>query len=284
MDTATLTQLIRKGIREPSVRKVSAAMVTQVIADAINIFGLILYGQAPEYFTKRVSVASTEGNIIFNFPTGLKSIRRIWDMDTNAGTITGTSASGTLVNVLQVAHGFATGDTVTIHDIVGTTEANGTWIITKVDVDNYTLDESVYANAWVSGGTAFKEEEDFDVIDRIPDTEATGANEDPYKYYLRGTKIIIDDLDFENDIILLYRYIASTLAEIPAEFHFGLVSYGVITLMELPNDTDPKFRDYINSYNIHKSSWQLALDQCRAFAPSVESDNLSQVSGVNQWI
>jgi len=283
MDTATVTKLIRKGVREPSIRKLSAADITQVIADGINILGLILYGQAPAYFSKRVSIASTEGNIIFDFPSDLKSIRRIWDMDTNAGTITGAS-DDTVVNILQVAHGFSTGDTVTIFGIVGTTEANGTWIITKVDADNYTLDESVYASAWVSGGTAFKEEEDFDTIDQIPDTEATGAHEDPFKYYTRGTKIIIDDIDFENDIILLYRYIASTLAEIPAEFHFGLVAYGVITLMTLPNDTDPKFQDYLNSLTVHKASWKIALEQCHAFAPSVESDNLSQVSGINQWI
>lgn len=283
MDTTTVTKLIRKGIREPTVKRISATDITQVIAGGINLLGLILYGRSPEYFSKRISLASTEGNIIFDFPTGLKSILRIWDMDTNAKAITDAS-DDTVVNIEIVDHGWSTGDTVTIHGVLGCTEANGTWIITKVDADNFTLDESVYANAYTSGGTAFKEEKDFDVIDRIPGTEATGSHEYPYKYYLRGTKIIIDDLDFENDIILLYRHIATTLEEIPAEFHFGIVAYGVITLMELPNDTDPKFRDYISSFNIQKSLWELALKQCMAFAPSVESDNLSQVSGVNKWI
>lgn len=283
MDTATVTKLIRRGVREPSIRKLSAAAITQAIADGINILALILYGQAPVYFSKRISIASTEGNIIFDFPSDLKSIRRIWDMDTNAVTVTGTSNS-TVINVTVVAHGFSTGDTVTVHDVTGTTEANGTWIITKVDVDNFTLDESVYVSAWTSGGKVFQEEEGFDVIDQMPDTEATGSNEDPFKYYTRGTKIIIDDIDFENDIILLYRYIASILAEIPTEFHFGIVAYGVITIIRLPQDIDPHFQDYLNSLRIHKASWRMALEQCRAFAPSAESDNLSQVSGVNQWI
>ena len=280
MDTATLTRLIRTGIREPSVRRVSAADITQLIADGINVFGLMLSARAPEYFTKRISIASSEGNIIFTFPSDLKSILRIWDMDTNAGAITGASDS-TVVNILQVAHGFATGDTVTIHGIVGTTEANGTWIITKVDVDNYTLDESVYAAAWVSGGKAFKETNSFFTIDRIPSTESTGSNE---KYYTRGSNIIIDNIDFEDDIILSYRYLPSTLTEIPAEFHFGIVAYGVIAIMQLPNDNDPRFQDYLSSLTFHRSSWKMALEQCRAFAPSAESDNLSQVSGVNQWI
>ncbi len=282
MDTATVTKLIRKGIREPSVRKVSAADVTQVISDGINLFGLILAGKFPEYFTKRVSIASTEGNIFFDFPSDLKSILRVWDMDANAKTITDASDS-TVVNIESASHGFSTGDTVTIHDVAGTTEANGTWIITKVDSDNFTLNESVYASAYSSGGKAFKEDDDFDTIDRMPAAEQTGANEDPYRYYTRNSKIVIDDLDFENDIIVSYRYLPSSLSDIPADFHFGLVAYGVVTLMVLPNDTDPKFKDYINSLNVHKTSYRIALDQCHAFNPSIEQINISQ-EAVNQWI
>lgn len=77
---------------------------------------------------------------------------------TNPATtaITGASASAGLINILDVAHGYATNDWVNIQQVLGTTEANGYWKITKVDADNYTLNSSVFTNAYVSGGKAYK--------------------------------------------------------------------------------------------------------------------------------
>lgn len=51
-------------------------------------------------------------------------------------------------------HKFSTGDTVDISGVSGTTEANGTWTITKTSNTSFTLDGSTFANAYVSGGTA----------------------------------------------------------------------------------------------------------------------------------
>jgi Ca2+-binding RTX toxin-like protein len=47
----------------------------------------------------------------------------------------------------------ATGDTVTVAAIVGTTEANGTWVINVDDATHITLTGTTFANAYTSGGT-----------------------------------------------------------------------------------------------------------------------------------
>jgi len=51
-------------------------------------------------------------------------------------------------------HNFATGDTVDIASVTGTTEANGTWTVTKTSNTTFTLDGSTFANAYTGGGTA----------------------------------------------------------------------------------------------------------------------------------
>lgn len=50
-------------------------------------------------------------------------------------------------------HGLTTGDYVRIYDVVGTTEANGTWAVTVIDTTNFDLDSSSFSNAYTSGGT-----------------------------------------------------------------------------------------------------------------------------------
>lgn len=51
-------------------------------------------------------------------------------------------------------HLFSTADVVVVSDVVGTTEANGTWTITVIDATHFDLDGSTFANAYVSGGIA----------------------------------------------------------------------------------------------------------------------------------
>jgi hypothetical protein len=48
--------------------------------------------------------------------------------------------------------GLATGQEVHITGTVGTTEANGFWLITLVNGTQFDLDSSTFSNAWVSGG------------------------------------------------------------------------------------------------------------------------------------
>jgi hypothetical protein len=61
---------------------------------------------------------------------------------------------GGLIRITCVAHGGTTGQSWIIAAVAGTTEANGTWTITVIDVDTFDLQGSAFVNAYVSGGTA----------------------------------------------------------------------------------------------------------------------------------
>lgn len=68
--------------------------------------------------------------------------------------ISATANAAGLIRITTIAaHGLETGSRVIIASVGGTTEANGTWTITKVDSTKFTLDGSTFTNAWTSGGT-----------------------------------------------------------------------------------------------------------------------------------
>jgi hypothetical protein len=56
------------------------------------------------------------------------------------------------IRITSVDHGFTTGQGVYVTGVTGTTEANGTWEITKIDDNTYDLNGSVFAHTYVSGG------------------------------------------------------------------------------------------------------------------------------------
>jgi hypothetical protein len=71
---------------------------------------------------------------------------------------TGMASNGSgQIRVTCSGHGFKTGDRVDITGTVGTTEANNAtdapWTVTRVSASTFDLNGSVFANAWVSGGT-----------------------------------------------------------------------------------------------------------------------------------
>jgi hypothetical protein len=45
-------------------------------------------------------------------------------------------------------------DTVIVANVGGTTEANGTWLVTVIDATHIELQGTTFANAWTAGGTA----------------------------------------------------------------------------------------------------------------------------------
>ncbi|MGE0736052.1 MAG: hypothetical protein AB7G15_20420 [Alphaproteobacteria bacterium] len=72
----------------------------------------------------------------------------------SAKAITGAADNGSgLIRITATAHGYATGNTVTITGVGGTTEANGTWSVTVVDANRYDLQGSAFINSYTSGGT-----------------------------------------------------------------------------------------------------------------------------------
>lgn len=78
-------------------------------------------------------------------------------VDDQAGYKTITNAAdngGGLIRITCVGHGGTTGEEWLIDDVLGTTEANGLWTITKIDNDTFDLQGSAFVNPYTSGGTA----------------------------------------------------------------------------------------------------------------------------------
>jgi hypothetical protein len=67
--------------------------------------------------------------------------------------ITAASNASPII-ITSAGHGYATGDRVMVEGVVGNTAANGSWTITWVDADRFSLDGSTGNGAWVSGGYA----------------------------------------------------------------------------------------------------------------------------------
>jgi len=69
-------------------------------------------------------------------------------------TISGAASSSGLIKIATTApHNLETGDCIQNAGVTGTVEANGLWTVTVVDGTHFTLNNSVFANAYVSDGT-----------------------------------------------------------------------------------------------------------------------------------
>jgi hypothetical protein len=69
--------------------------------------------------------------------------------------VTGAAAgtNGVIRLTVNTASQAQTNDTINVSDVTGTTEANGTWVITVIDATHFELQGSTFAHAWISGGT-----------------------------------------------------------------------------------------------------------------------------------
>ncbi len=70
----------------------------------------------------------------------------------DTGSITDASNTAPIV-ITSAAHGLTTGARVTIASVVGNTAANGTFVVTRVDANTFSLVGSTGNGAWTSGGT-----------------------------------------------------------------------------------------------------------------------------------
>ena len=69
-------------------------------------------------------------------------------------TITGAASASGKIRITATGHGLETGDIVQISGLVGTTEGNGQWVVTRQSSSTFDLNNSTFANAYSSGGTA----------------------------------------------------------------------------------------------------------------------------------
>lgn len=70
----------------------------------------------------------------------------------DSGSITGATNASPIV-ITSAAHGLTTGARVTITGVGGNSAANGTFVITKVTADTFSLDGSTGDGAYTTGGT-----------------------------------------------------------------------------------------------------------------------------------
>jgi hypothetical protein len=75
-----------------------------------------------------------------------------------AATYPALPAPPTPIKITAVAHKFKSGQRVTIVGVGGTTAANGTWTVTQIDPDNFTLDGSIGNGTYTSGGVAVNQD------------------------------------------------------------------------------------------------------------------------------
>ena len=68
------------------------------------------------------------------------------------GIITGTTNASPIV-VTSPSNGLTTGEQVTINGVLGDTAANGTWTVTVIDANTFSLNNSTGNGAYISGGT-----------------------------------------------------------------------------------------------------------------------------------
>jgi hypothetical protein len=66
--------------------------------------------------------------------------------------VTNATNNAGLIQITSATHGRTTGDSVAIQQVQGTNEANGTWTVTVIDANNFTLQGSTFTNTYVSGG------------------------------------------------------------------------------------------------------------------------------------
>jgi hypothetical protein len=63
------------------------------------------------------------------------------------------NGAGLIRLTISSTSGLATGQEVNVASVGGTTEANGSWLITVIDGSNIDLQGSTFTNAYISGGT-----------------------------------------------------------------------------------------------------------------------------------
>jgi hypothetical protein len=70
----------------------------------------------------------------------------------DSGTVTGAT-NATPIVITSSGHGLQTGMRVTVASVGGNTAANGTFTVTRIDADTFSLDTSVGNGSYTSGGT-----------------------------------------------------------------------------------------------------------------------------------
>lgn len=108
--------------------------------------------------------AARYGDFVTLFEATANRRLRVRAMETTAVLVPSTPAAlgvsnaanngaGLIRLTISSTSGLATGQEVNVASVGGTTEANGSWLITVIDGSNIDLQGSTFTNAYISGGT-----------------------------------------------------------------------------------------------------------------------------------
>lgn len=74
-------------------------------------------------------------------------------LTTTYTTITGAVTAGGLIEITKATHGLATGTRINLKDVGGVTNAIGQWLVTSTGANTFTLNDSLFAGTYTSGGS-----------------------------------------------------------------------------------------------------------------------------------
>jgi len=277
MNQAEITELTRRGIREPRPLKYSDTDIENITLEGVSVVGMKIKENDPSYYNARKSLSSNTH--VFSKPSDCLTILRIWDMKTNAATITGAADNGSGgIRITSASHGFDDDDIVLVHDVGGTTEADGTWKVENSATNTFDLVGSTFSNTYTSGGKVYEDVTYPYKIEKKNLREAT--LDDERGWYPREDKIVVDDKDFTYDIIIDYEKAPSAITDIPAEYHMALVAFNVINLLVVPRQDDPSFHDLAASHAFYTQLFKLIESRIdESFRVSSEPEDIAE--GIN---
>lgn len=89
---------------------------------------------------------------IFGLLSQAIAAARFWVEQPISGAVVSVASPPQIRLTVSSSTGMTTGDTVTVTSVVGTTEANGTWVITVIDGTHIDLQGTTFTNVYTSGG------------------------------------------------------------------------------------------------------------------------------------
>lgn len=139
--------------------------------------------------------------------------------------ITDVTNSGGLINIEDGSHGIQTGDRVYIKDVEGVTAANGRWYVTRVDNNEFTLDDSSFSGTYTAatGKWVLIPQFAYDFQHTVPDgclrvlsvNADGGQTEDDGKDFLVEKGLILCN---EETINIKYIERITDITDYPADF------------------------------------------------------------------
>jgi hypothetical protein len=229
---------IRYGIREPTTDNVTDQEISDCVDRSIIAFGQLIKASCPEYLHNRECIASYTN--VFDWPSDCLQIVNVFDLRTTAIAITGAT-NATPIVITAVAHGRSDGDIVHVQDVGGNDAANGVLQIDNSADGTLELVGSVGDGAYTSGGLLYQEKKNMTPIYRIGSQKSRMANYNVW--FPRGEQIVVDNDSFTRDIVVDYIKQATTLDDIPTDFHEGLIAWCIIDLMVLPDKSAEEYND-----------------------------------------